>query len=103
MSWDAVVWSLSKYLGSAPPKHPVDILNPSTSWQPVIWAAGEQVAELTGILSCLSSSPLPCNPCFGAFLSEADPMALFTPVGSLLLLGSLNLSAFLENTSIQQH
>lgn len=102
MSWDAAVWSLSKYLGSAPLKHPMDILNPSTVRQPAIWVAREQIAELTRILSRLSSSPLPCDPCFSAFLSKADPTAFFTPVGCLLLLVSLNPSASLENSSIQQ-
>ena len=102
MSWDAAVWSLSKYLGSAPPKHPVDILNPSTGRQPAMWAACEQIAELARIFSRLSSSPLPCDPCFGAFLSEADPTALFTPVGSLLFLGLLNPSASLKNSNIEQ-
>lgn len=52
-SCDAAVLSLSKYLGSDPLKQPVDILNPSTGRQPVMWAAHEQVTELTGILSHL--------------------------------------------------
>lgn len=101
-SWDAAVQSLSKYLGSAPPKHHVDILKPSTGGQPTMWAACEQTAELDGIFSCLSSSPLPCGPCFGAFLSEADTTALFTPAGILSLLGLLNPSASFKTGSIQQ-
>lgn len=102
MSWDAAVWYLSKYLDSAPPKHATDILNPSTSQQPVIWAACEQVAELTRIFSCLSTSLLLCDPCFSTFLTEADPTALYTPLGGLLLLGSLKPSASLKNDGIQQ-
>lgn len=102
ISWDAAVWFLSKNLGSAPPKYITDILNPGTGWQPVTWAAHERVGELTRILRHLSSSRLFCDPCFSAFPREADPTALFTPFGCLLLLGSLNPSVSLKNSSFQQ-
>lgn len=62
-----------------------------------MWAAYEEIAELTGIFSSLSSSPLPCDHGFCASLSEADPTAPFTSPGILLLLGLLNPSASPEN------
>lgn len=59
-----------------------------------MWAAYEWIAELTGIISSLSSSP--CDR-FCASLSEADPTAPFTSAGIYLLLGLLNPSASPEN------
>lgn len=56
----------------------MDILNPWTGQQPSMWAAYEQIAELAGIISSLSSSPLPCDYGFCASLSESDPTAPFT-------------------------
>lgn len=64
-----------------PQKHPMDILNPRTRQQPVMWAAYEQITEITGIISSLSNSPLPCDCGFCASLSEAELTATFTSAG----------------------
>lgn len=64
-----------------PQKHPTDILNPRTGQQLVMWAAYEQIAELTGIINSFSSSPIPYDRGFCASLSKADPTAPLTSAG----------------------